>query len=189
MTGPGLNATPAELLPSAVYLISYLNEARRRPRIAHLRRSPISTFTILYNGFTKSSYPASKPAGWPAEPAGYEPCSSLIHLPPLTRQSQLTPQAGVRFINSPLQASSTRSGELLHAGTVGRTGIVAAVHATASYRVSCFYGRDSHACGRAMQAETEAGCVESDESGPAPLCPPPSSRRSRTREAAAAWVP
>ena len=46
MTGPMLNATPAELLPSAVYLISYLNEAKRRPRIAHLRRSPISS-TIL----------------------------------------------------------------------------------------------------------------------------------------------
>ena len=39
-------ATPAELLPSAVYLISYLNEAKRRPRIAHLHRSPISS-TIL----------------------------------------------------------------------------------------------------------------------------------------------
>ena len=46
MTGPALNATPAEHLPSAVYLISYLNEAKRRPRIAHLRRSPISS-TIL----------------------------------------------------------------------------------------------------------------------------------------------
>ena len=46
MTGPALNATPAELLPSAVYLISYLKEAKRRPRIAHLRRFPISS-TIL----------------------------------------------------------------------------------------------------------------------------------------------
>ena len=46
MTRPALNATPAELLPSAVYLISYLNEAKRRPRITHLRRSPISS-TIL----------------------------------------------------------------------------------------------------------------------------------------------
>ena len=47
MTGPELNATPAELLPFTVYLISYLNEAKRRPRIAPLRRSPISSFTIL----------------------------------------------------------------------------------------------------------------------------------------------
>ena len=45
MTGTVLNATPAELLLSAVYLISYLNEAKRRPRIAHLRRS---TLTIAY---------------------------------------------------------------------------------------------------------------------------------------------
>ena len=37
----------AELLPSAVYLISYLNKAKHRPGIAHLRRSPISSFTIL----------------------------------------------------------------------------------------------------------------------------------------------
>ena len=45
-----------------------------------------------------------------------------------------------------------------------RTGVVAAVHAAASYRVSCFYGQDSHAGGRAMQEATEAGCAESDES-------------------------
>ena len=46
MTEPALNATLAELLPSVVYLISYSNEAKRRPRIAHLRRYPISS-TIL----------------------------------------------------------------------------------------------------------------------------------------------
>ena len=44
-----------------------------------------------------------------------------------------------------------------------RTGVVAAVHAAASYRVSRFCGRDSHAGGRAMQAATEARCTESDE--------------------------
>ena len=57
-----------------------------------------------------------------------------------------------------------RSGELLHAGT----GTVAA----ASYRAtSVCGGRASHVCGRAshargsaMQVETEAGCMESDES-------------------------
>ena len=43
-------------------------------------------------------------------------------------------------------------------------GVVATVHAAASYHVSRFCGRDSHAGGSAMQAETEAGCVESDES-------------------------
>ena len=46
MTEPALNATPANLLLPAVYLISYLNEAKRRPRIAHLHCSPISS-TIL----------------------------------------------------------------------------------------------------------------------------------------------
>ena len=44
-----------------------------------------------------------------------------------------------------------------------RTGVLGAVHAAASYRVSRFCGRDSHAGGRAMQAATEAGCVESNE--------------------------
>ena len=44
------------------------------------------------------------------------------------------------------------------------TGVVAAVHAAASYRVSRFCGRDSHAVGCAMQAATEAGCTETDES-------------------------
>ena len=50
-------------------------------------------------------------------------------------------------------------------------GVVTAFHAAASYRashvcdrVSRFCGRDSHAGGRAMQAETKGGCVESDES-------------------------
>ena len=45
-----------------------------------------------------------------------------------------------------------------------RTCVVAAIHAAASYRVSRFYGRDSHAGGRAMQAATEVGCAESGES-------------------------
>ena len=43
-------------------------------------------------------------------------------------------------------------------------GIIATIHAAASYRVSRFCGRDSHAGGRAMQAATEAGCTERDES-------------------------
>ena len=45
-----------------------------------------------------------------------------------------------------------------------RMGVVVAVHAAALYRISRFCGRDSHAGGRAMQAATEAGCTESDES-------------------------
>ena len=64
MTRPALNAMPAELLPSDVYLISYLNKAKRRPRIAHLR-PPLSPppFCPLLQWLTKSSYSASKPAG------------------------------------------------------------------------------------------------------------------------------
>ena len=47
-----------------------------------------------------------------------------------------------------------------------RTSVLAAVHAATSYRASRVYGRASRACSSAMQAETEAGCVESDESVP-----------------------
>ena len=45
-----------------------------------------------------------------------------------------------------------------------RMSVVAAVHAAALYRVSCFFGRNFHAGGRAMQVATEAGCTKSDES-------------------------
>ena len=38
-----------------------------------------------------------------------------------------------------------------------RTGVVASVHAAASYRVSRFCAQDSHAGGRAIQAATKAG--------------------------------
>jgi hypothetical protein len=72
MSGPELNATPAELLPSALSL----NEARRRPssyhppsiytspdrqraRIAPLRRSPISSFTIFSTLLMASDEPFS----------------------------------------------------------------------------------------------------------------------------------
>ena len=49
-------------------------------------------------------------------------------------------------------------------GEERRTGVVAVVHAATSYRVSHCCGQDSHVGGRAMQAATEAGCAESDES-------------------------
>ena len=68
----------------------------------------------------------------------------------------------------PVAASSRRAVQQLAApGQLDEercTGVIAAVHAAASYRVSRFCGQDSHACGCAMQAATEAGCAESDES-------------------------
>ena len=105
-----------------------------------------------------SRSPAYYPAGWPAEPSGYGRGRSVLHQPRLARRSQLPPQAGAWFSNSPLQFSSMRSGELLHASNSYR--------ATSVYgsRASRVCGRASRACGSAMQAETEAGCVESDES-------------------------
>ena len=71
-------------------------------------------------------------------------------------------------LTEPIAAPSRRAVQQLAApGELDeerRTGVVAAVHAAASYCISRFYGRDSHAGGRAMQAATEAGCTESDES-------------------------
>jgi len=51
-----------------------------------------------------------------------------------------------------------------HAGT--GADVAASYHATSvcGGRASRVYGRASRACGNAMQAETEAGCVEMDES-------------------------
>ena len=75
----------------------------------------------------------------------------MLHQPRLARRSQLLPQAGT-----------------WHGGEHTGTSVVAA----ASYRAtsvcgghaSRVCGRASRAYGSAMQAKTEAGCVESDES-------------------------
>ena len=80
----------------------------------------------------------------------------LADPPPSPRPTELvvTPsRRAVQQLTAPGQLDEER-----------RTGVVAAVHATASYRVSRFYDRDSHVGGRAMQAATEARCAESDES-------------------------
>ena len=88
---------------------------------------------------------------------------------------QLTDPPPFPRLTDPIAAPSRRAVQQLAApGQLDEerhTGVVSAVHAAASYRasrvcdhVSRFCGRDSHAGGRAMQAETEAGCAESDES-------------------------
>ena len=163
MSGPELNATPTELLPSALSL----NEARRRPssyrlpsiymrpdkqraRIAPLRRSPISSLTIFspLSMASMSRSPAYYPAGWPAEPSGYGRGRSVLDQPRLARRSQLAPQAGAWFSNSPLQFSSMRSGELLHAGTTASTPVRESSlpcrttpPVTAVPRLSCLWAR------------------------------------------------
>ena len=73
--------------------------------------------------------------------------------PRLTKPAAAPSQRAVQQLAAPGQLDEER-----------HTGVVAAFHAAASYRVSRFCGRDSHAGGRAIQAATEAGCAESDES-------------------------
>ena len=203
MSGPELNATPAELLPSALSL----NEARRRPssyrppsiytrpdrqraRIAPLRRFPISSFTIFSTlpMASVSRSPAYYPAGWPAKLSGYGRGRSVLHQPRLARRSQLPPQAGAWFSNSPLQFSSMRSGELLHAGTAASTPIWASSlpHRTAPpVSVSAPLVPAAAPC----RQRQKPGAWTAMSRWPASPCPPPSSRRSRTREAAATWDP
>ena len=149
--------------------------------------SPPSPFCPLLQWLTKSSYSASKPAGWPAEPAGYELCSSLIHLPPLARRSQLPPQASAWFNNSPLQASSTRSGA--RASSLPSTPpprIAPPVSATAS---PISVAETPMPAAAPCKQRQKPGARRATSRWPAPPRPPPSSRRSRTREAAATWVP
>ena len=87
----------------------------------------------------------------------------MLHQPRLARRSQLLPQAGAWFSDSPLQFSSMRSGELLHAGTGAVAAALYCATSVCGGRASRVCGRASRACGSAMQAETEAGCMESDD--------------------------
>ena len=89
-------------------------------------------------------------------------------------------QAGARFSNSPLQASSTRSGAralLLLSTPPPRTASPVSVAKTPMPAAA------------PCKQQQKPGAWRATCRWPAPPHPPPSSRRSRTREAAAAWVP
>src|SRR6187399_604841 len=99
-----------------------------RPNIgqeSHTSAAPLSPplpFCPLLQWLTKSSYAASKPAGWPTEPAGYELCSSLIHLPPCPTEPVAAPsRRAVQQLAAPGQLDEER-----------RTSVVVSVHAAAS---------------------------------------------------------
>ena len=185
MSGLELNATPAKLLPSALSL----NEARRRPssyrppsiytrpdrqraRIAPLRRSPISSFTIFSTLPMASDEPFSGILpGWVARralrirarPLGASP-TSLGPTEPVAAPSRRV----VQQLVAPVQLDEWRVAPRRHSGKHAVTGAVAAASYRATSvcggRASRVCGRASRACGNAMQAETEAGGLESDES-------------------------
>ena len=143
-----------------------------------------------------SHSPAYYPAGWPAEPSGYGRGRSVRHQPRLARRSQLPPQSGAWFSNSPLQFSSMRSGELLHAGTAASTPVWAPslprrtappVSAVAVPPVSV--GAPPVPAAAPCRQRQKPGAWRATSQWPASPCPPPSSRRIRTREDAATWVP
>ena len=184
MSGPELNATPAELLPSALSL----NEARRRPssyrppsiytrpdrqraRIAPLRRSPISSFTIFSTLPMASDEPFSGILpGWVARralrirarPLGASP-TSLGPTEPVAAPSRRV----VQQLAAPVQLDEEwRVAPRWHGGEHAGTGVIATAsyHATSGY-ASRVCGRASRACGcasrargSAMQAEIEALC-------------------------------
>ena len=179
MSGPELNATLAELLPSALSL----NEARRRPssyrppsiytrpdrqraRTAPLRRSPISAFTNFSTLPMASKEPFSGilPGGVArralrirARPLGASP-TSLGPTKPVAAPNRRV----VQQLAAPVQLDEEwQVAPRRHGGEHTGTGVVTA----ASYRAtSVCGGRTARACGSTMQAETEVGCVESDES-------------------------
>ena len=128
------------------------------------------------------------PAGWPAEPSRYGRGRSVLHQPRLARRSQLPPQEGAWFSNSPLQFSSTRSGELLHVGTVASTPVPAPslprhtappVSAVAAPPVSV--GAPPVPAAAPCRQRQKPGAWRVTSWWPASPCLLPSSRRSRTR--------
>ena len=137
MTEPALNAKPAKVLPSAVYLISYLNEARRQSRIAHLLRSPISSFTIFSTLPMASEEPFSGILpGWvarralriQARPLGASPIS-LGPTEPVAAPSRRV----VQQLAAPVKLDEEwRVALRRHGGEHTGTGVVAA----ASYRAT-----------------------------------------------------
>src|SRR3990170_7134547 len=137
MSGPELNTTPAELLLSALYL----NEARRRARIAPLHRSPISSFTIFSTLLMASEEPFSGILpGWVARralriwarPLGASP-TSLGPTEPVAAPSRRV----VQQLAAPVQLDEEwRVAPRRHSGEHTCTGVVAA----ASYRATSVCG-------------------------------------------------
>ena len=211
MSGPKLNATPAQLLPSVLSL----NKARRRPssyrppsiymrpdrqraRIAPLRRSPISSFTIFSTLPMASEEPFSGILpGWVAcralqirvRPLGASP-TSLGPTEPVAAPSRRV----VQQVAAPVQLDEEwRVAPCRHGGEHTGTGVVA----VASYRATGVRGVAPPVSVGAPPVPAAAPCKQRQKPGawramsrwPASPCPPPSSRRSRTREAASTWDP
>ena len=211
MSRPELNETPAELLPSALSL----NEARRRPssyrppsiytrpdrqraRIAPLRRFPISAFTNFSTLPMASEEPfsgilpcwvARRALRIRARPLGASP-TSLGPTEPVAAPSRRV----VKQLTAPVQLNEEwRVAPRRHGGEHTCTGVIAAV----SYRATSVFGAAPPVSVGAPLVPAAAPCRQRQKPGvwratsrwPASPCPPPSSRRSRTREAAATWVP
>ena len=91
-----------------------------------------------------------------ARPLGASP-TSLGPTEPVAAPSRRV----VQQLAAPVQlAEEWRVSPRRHGGEHTSTGVVAA----ASYHASCVRGHASRACGSAMQVETEAGCVDTNES-------------------------
>ena len=211
MSGPELNATPAELLPSALSL----NEARRRPssyrppsiytrpdrqraRIAPLRRSPISSFTIFSTLPMASDEPFSGILpGWVARralrirarPLGASP-TSLGPTEPVAAPSRRVVQqlaAPVQLDEEWRVAPRRHGGEhAVRASSLPRR-TAPPVSAVAAPPVSV--GAPPVPAAAPCRQRQKSGAWRATSRWPASPCPPPSSRRSRTQEAAATWDP
>ena len=196
MSGPELNATPAELLPSALSLNEarhhpssyrppsiYTRPDRQRARIVPLRCSPISSFTIL------STLPM----------ASEEPFSGIL--------PGWVARRALRIRARPLGASPTSLGPTEPVAAPSRRVVqqlAAPVQLDEEWRVAPRRHGGEHAgrasslpCRTAPPVPAAAPCRQRQKPGArratsrwlASPCLPPSSGRSRTREAAATWDP
>ena len=211
MSGLELNTMSAELLSSALSL----NEARRRPssyrppsiytrpdrqraRIAPLRRSPISSFTIFSTIPMASDEPFSGILpGWVARRALRIRARPLGASPTLLGPTEPVAAPSRRVVQqlaAPVQLDEEwRVAPRRHGGVHVDTSAVAA----ASYRATNVCGAAPPVSVGAPPVPAAAPCRQRQKPGawtvtsrwPVSPCPPPSSRRSRTREAAATWVP
>ena len=204
MSGTELNATPAELLPSALSL----NEARRRPssyrlpsiytrpdrqraRIAPLRRSPISSFTIFSTLPMASEEPFSGILpGWVARRAlrirarllGASP-TSLGPTEPVAAPSRRVVQ------QLAAQVQLDEEWRVAPRGTMESTPVRASsLPRRVAPPVSAVAAPPVPAAAPCRQRQ-KPGAWRATSWWPASPCPPSSSRRSRTREAAATWDP
>ena len=173
MSRPALKATSAELLPPIIYL----NECGCRARTKPLRRSPNLLLHHSSDGFQRAVLRHTSRLGGPSSPPDMSeetrcctsrasPDGTSCHpsRDSATRRSMPT-RGGVASCSTPTwQHRRHRCRRYRTSRAYNHVSRACDRASRACDRVSRACDRASRACDSAMQAEIEAGCVESDES-------------------------